>query len=58
VYSAAFLTLAAVATIGLLVFFFAMPETGKGKSSVEPDTGLRNKSGATRAGASLPSAAQ
>jgi MFS family permease len=56
-YSAAFLTLAAVATIGLLVFFFAMPETGGGKSSVEPDTGLRNKSGAKRAGASLPSAA-
>jgi MFS family permease len=55
-YSAAFLTLAAVATIGLLVFFFAMPETGRGKSSVEPNTGLR--SGAKRAGVSLPSAAQ
>jgi MFS family permease len=57
-YSAAFLTLAAVATIGPLVFFFAMPETGGGESSVEPDTGLRNKGGAKRAGASLPSAAQ
>jgi MFS family permease len=58
-YSAAFLTLAAVAAGGLLLFFFAMPETGGDQSSsVEPDIVLRDKSGAKREGAFLPSAAE
>ena len=39
-YSAAFLTLAAVAAGGLLLFFFAMPETGPAtKSSRDDDAG-------------------
>jgi MFS family permease len=58
-YSAAFLTLAAVAAGGLLLFFFAMPETGGDQSSsIEPDIVLRDKSGAKREGAFLPSAAE
>jgi MFS family permease len=58
-YSAAFLTLAAVAAIGLLLFLFAMPETGGARSSsVEPDIVLRDKSGAKHEGAFLRSAAE
>jgi MFS family permease len=58
-YSAAFLTLAAVAAGGLLLFLFAMPETGGDQSSsVEPDIVLRDKSRAKREGAVLPSAAE
>jgi MFS family permease len=57
-YNAAFLTLAVVATIGLLLFFFAMPETGREKSSVELDTVLRDNSGAKGEGAFLPAAAE
>ena len=54
----AFLTLAAVATVGLLLFLVATPETGGEESSVEPDTVLRDKSGANGEGAFLPSAAE
>jgi hypothetical protein len=53
-YRAAFLTLADVATSGLLRSFFAMPETGGDQSSsVELVITLREKSGAKREGAFL-----
>ena len=58
-YNAAFLTLAAVAAGGLLLFFFAMPETGGDQSSsVESDIVLRDRSGAKCEDAFLPSAAE
>ena len=58
-YNAAFLTLAAVAAGGLLLLFFAMPETGGDRSSsVESDIVLRDRSGAKREDAFLPSAAE
>jgi MFS family permease len=56
-YGAAFLTLAVVATAGLLLFFFAMPETGGGLS-IELSAVLRKKSRRGRDHAALPSAAE
>ena len=50
-YSAAFLTLAGVATIGLLLFLFAMPET---KEQGEPD----RKGNAARRGEGSATAAR
>jgi len=58
-YNAAFLTLAAVAAGGLLLLFFAMPETGGDRSSsVESDIVFCDRSGAKREDAFLPSAAE
>ena len=47
-YSAAFLTLAAVAAGGLLLFFFAMPETAPATKSSRDDDADRDEVGTCR----------